>query len=118
MKTLKQKREKLIEVRVLPNLIKEVEEYLVKYGGVSFERGNEEEQLLRKKFISHFSIVEGVFMKEDWSIVGVDSETYQDDVILSLEEFGNEHEKGCWIFFMMTVVFIIICVLLMFLTRG
>ena len=48
----------------------------------------------------------------------MDSETYQDDVILSLEEFGNEHEKGCWIFFMMTVVFIIICVLLMFLTRG
>ena len=118
METLKQRREKLIEERVLPKLIKEVEEYLVKYGGISFERRNEEEQLLRKKFISHFSIVEGVFMKEDWSIAGVDSETYQDDVILSLEEFGNEHEKGCWIFFMMTVVFIIICVLLMFLTRG
>ena len=57
-------------------------------------------------------------MKEDWSIAGVDSEIYQDDVILSLEEFGNEHKKGCWIFFMMVVVFIIICVLLMFLTRG
>ena len=124
METLKQRREKLIEDKVdvkLPNLIKETEEYLIRYGGhrrVSFERGNEEEQLLRKKFISHFSSVEDVYMKEDWSIAGVDSEIYQDDVILSLEEFGNEHEKGCWIFFMMVVVFIIICVLLMFLTRG
>ena len=52
METLKQRREKLIEERVLPKLIKETEEYLVKYGGVSFERGNEEEQMLRKKFIS------------------------------------------------------------------
>ena len=55
METLKQRREKLIEERVLPKLIKETEEYLVKYGGnhrISFERGNEEEQMLRKKFIS------------------------------------------------------------------
>ena len=124
METLKQRREKLIEYRVnekLPNLIKETEEYFIRYGGhhrVSFERGNEEEQLLRKKFISHFSSVEGVYMKEDWSIADVGLETYQDDVILSLEEFGNEHEKGCWIFFMMTVVFCIISVLLMFLIRG
>ena len=94
METLKQRREKLIEDRVLQNLIKETEEYLIRYGGVSFERGDEEEQLLREKFISHFSSVEGVYMKEDWSIAGVDSETYQDDVILSLEEFGNDHEKG------------------------
>ena len=55
METLKQKREKLIEERVLPNLIKEIEEYLIRYGGhhrVSFERGNEEEQLLRKNLFS------------------------------------------------------------------
>lgn len=121
METLRQRREGHIEDRVLPNLIKETEEYLVKYGGnhrVSFERGDEEEQLLRKKFISHFSIVEGVFMKEDSSIAGVDSEIYQDDVILSLEEFGNEHKKGCWIFFFMLAIFFAVCFLLMFLTRG
>lgn len=124
METLKQRREKLIEERVdgkLPNLIKETEEYLIRYGGhhrVSFERGNEEEQLLRKKFISHFSSVEGVYMKEDWSIAGVDSEMYQDDVILSLEEFGNEHENVGWIFFLMVVTFFVVCFLLMFLTRG
>ena len=124
METLKQRREKLIEDRVdgkLPNLIKETEEYLIRYGGhhrVSFERGNEEEQLLRKKFISHFSSVEGVYMKEDWSIAGVDSETYQDDVILSLEEFRNEHENVGWIFSLMFIVFCIMCVLLIFLTSG
>ena len=56
-------------------------------------------------------------MKEDWSIAGVDSETYQDDVILSLEEFGNEHENVGWIFFLMVVTFFVVCFLLMFLTR-
>lgn len=60
METLKQRREKLIGEGVnekLPNLIKETEEYLIRYGGhhrVSFERGNEEEQMLIKKIYFSF----------------------------------------------------------------
>ena len=67
METLKQRREKLIEERINEKLIKETEEYLVKYGGISFEK---------------------------------------------------EDNKGCWLFPLMFVVFCIIYVLLMFLTRG
>ena len=68
METLKQRREKLIEYRVdvkLPNLIKETEEYLIRYGGhhrVSFERGNEEEQLLRKKNLFPISLLLKVYI--------------------------------------------------------
>lgn len=57
-------------------------------------------------------------MKEDWSIAGVDSEIYQDDVILSLEEFEKEDKKWCWLFSLMFIVFCIMCVLLIFLTSG
>lgn len=103
----------------IDSLVFSAEEELIRTGYYKhyFKSHGRVDKLLKEYYLAYFSSIGEVFIKETYQYYE-DLNLFYDEVVISLEDFEKEDNKGCWLFSLMFVVFIIICVLLIFLTRG
>lgn len=123
METLKNLRKEKIKFKAyekINSLVFSAEEEIIDTGYYKhcFKSFNELDQLIKKLYISYFSSLNGVFIKET-SQAYENLNIYYDVVEISLEKFEEGDSKlWFWIFFLMVVTFFCSVFLLMFLTRG
>lgn len=121
-KSLNKLREEKINftaIEKIDSLVFSAEEELIRTGHYKhyFKSHDRADKLLKEYYLTYFSSLDEVFIKETYQAYE-DLNLFYDEVVISLEDFEKEDNKGCWLFSLMFVVFCIISVLLMFLIRG